>query len=105
MGFNSQQIALNASTATPLIVTGAGTSGNGFVQVGGAIGDELPCIIQNTHASITVYLGGSDVSSSNGFPLVAGASLPITFLGTDAVGLYAIAASATPSVAVLLGRQ
>lgn len=105
MGFNSQQIALNSSTPTALIQQGAGTSGNGFVQVGGAQGDELPGIIQNTSASVVVYLGGPDVSSSNGFPLAAGASLPINFLGTDAIDLFAISASDTPSVAVLLGRQ
>ena len=105
MGFNSQQITISSSTATPLIVPGTGASGSGFLQYKGAVGDELPFIIQNIDAAITVYLGGTDVSTSNGFPLVAGASLPIQTLHADALYLYALAASGSPKVAVLAGRQ
>lgn len=105
MGFNSQQVVVSSATATNLITEGTGASGAGFLQTHGAAGDELPGIIQNIDTAITVYLGGADVSTSNGFPLVAGASLPITFLGHDAKWLYALAASGSPKVAVLLGRQ
>lgn len=101
MGFNSQQITVT-TTAVGLIQEGSG--GTTFVQTHGAVGDELPAIIQNTSASVTVYLGGPNVSTSNGFPLVAGASLPINFLGHDSRFLFAVTASSAV-VAVLLGRQ
>src|SRR3974390_358162 len=99
MGSASQQITTNSSTPVALIVSG--TSGTQFVQTSGAVGDELPGIIRNTDATNTVYIGGTTVSSSNGFPLFPKDSLPISFLGTDAQGLYAISGAGTPGVAGL----
>jgi len=56
--------------------------------------------IQNLDSSITVYLGGSSVTSSNfGYQLLPGADYTGDFLPSDQ--LYAIAASGTPNVAVL----
>lgn len=99
MPFNSTQITLSSANPKPLVLAST------FTNVTGANGDELPLVIGNTDAAITMYLGGPTVSAATGYPLVAGASLALTCMGTDATGLYAIAASGTPVIAVLVGRQ
>lgn len=56
-------------------------------------------IVKNTDASITVYLGHSDaVTSANGMPLLAGESIALYTRGE----VWAIAASGTPTVAIIL---
>jgi hypothetical protein len=105
MGVNSVQITTGA-TAKPLFVQGAGVAGDGtFFNVQGAIGDLLPSIIRNLDATNTVFLGDDGVTSSNGFPIKPGESFPITWLGTDAADLFAVAGAGTPVVAILAGRQ
>ena len=55
-------------------------------------------VVKNTDSSITVYIGEADtVTSSTGISLLAGES--IALFTTAAV--YAIAASSTPTVALL----
>lgn len=56
-------------------------------------------IVRNNDASIIVYLGGPDVTTSNGFPLAAGASIPVS--GYAGEILYAVAASGTPVIRLL----
>lgn len=57
--------------------------------------------IQNS-GDITVYLGGPDVTPSNGFPLLAGASLSVDRAsGTDL--LYAVSTEATELAVLELG--
>lgn len=54
-------------------------------------------VIQNTHASkATIYLGGANVSSANGLPLVADASITVQLGPTEV--LYARSGSGTVSV-------
>lgn len=50
----------------------------------------------------TVYLGGSDVTSSNGLPVVSGASAGMVLRRTD--NLYGITASGSKAVRVLETR-
>jgi hypothetical protein len=101
MALASRQVATNAVTAVPLLVQGSGASQ--FKNIAGSIQDPLPIIIQNNSA-ILIYIGGPDVTTSNGFPLAAGQSLPMALYGTSEIP-YAIAASATPSISILAGRQ
>lgn len=55
-------------------------------------------LVKNTDASIVVYVGeATGVTSSTGFPLAAGES--VALYTTAAV--YAIAASGTPSIAIV----
>lgn len=54
-------------------------------------------VIQNTHGSIAVFIGNADVSATNGVKIVAGESQAFFTRGK----LYAIAASGTPSIAIL----
>jgi len=52
-----------------------------------------------TGSAVTVYLGGPNVSSSNGFPLAQNASISTYLFGGDTV--YAITASGSATLAVL----
>jgi hypothetical protein len=54
-------------------------------------------LIRNLDASVSVYIGGSTVTTSNGMLIKAGESITISTSAT----VYAVAASGTPSVAYL----
>lgn len=81
-------------------------NGDGHVQVGSGDqvlivqgqGDGVTVAVQNT-GSATVYLGGSEVSTVDGYPLAAGAS--VGFVAEDGDDLYGITAAASTTVAVL----
>lgn len=64
-----------------------------------AVVDQLrhSSLIKNLDASITVYVGPAGVTSSNGMPLSSGQSVTIHSTGP----IYAIAASGTPTIAIL----
>lgn len=55
-------------------------------------------LIQNKHTT-AIYVGGPDVSTTNGIEIAAGASLSF-----DGAGLYGIVAAATADVRVLEGK-
>ena len=55
-----------STTAAPVI------AGAGLTSLNGAVNDPLPLQIKNIDASITIYIGGPGVTSSNGYPLLAG---------------------------------
>jgi hypothetical protein len=77
----------NVGTAATLIVDmRAGPSGSGRVAV----------TIYN-NGSATIYLGGAGVTTSNGLPLVAGASITINAMAA----VYGIAASGSQNVGTL----
>lgn len=107
MGVHSVQIALNNSTATALVVPGAGAGGTdtSFINTSGSIGDPLPVLVTNDSSTVVIYLGGPGVTSSTGTAIQPNAALPFSFIGTDAQDLFAISASDTPSVAVFALRQ
>ena len=54
-------------------------------------------------ASADIFLGGSDVTSANGFRLATTDVLSITLLPGDT--LYAIASTGTPTVDILVTRD
>lgn len=54
------------------------------------------CLVKNTDATITVYIGKATVTSANGMPLKAGESVVVTAQTL----IQVIAASGTPTVAV-----
>lgn len=107
MAIDTEQIALNAATPTPLLVQGSGAGQ--FQNITGNATDALPVVIKNLDAAIVIYIGGSDVSTTNGYPLAAGASFAGGSIAMQLLGQaeipYAIATSGTPNVAVLVGRQ
>jgi hypothetical protein len=102
MAFKSAQIALNSSTATALNPQGTGVGQ--FPNVIGTDGDEIPFLFKNADGSATIYVGGPGVTTANGYPIAAGASVPAGIVG-DNETLYGIALTGTPVVAVLAGRQ
>jgi hypothetical protein len=55
--------------------------------------------ILNTDSANAIYVGGSNVSSSNGVQITHGNGLPVFLFSGNS--LYAIAAAGTPVVAVL----
>lgn len=71
----------------------------------GNMQDSIPAIIKNLDAAITVYIGPVGVTSSTGYPLLPGQSLPFSFITTEMGTVYCVAASGTPTLAILVGRQ
>jgi len=66
---------------------------------GATAGQPIQVTVRNDDASIVVYLGDSDVSSSNGFALIAGAAVSFDIQSpADWKELYAVAASGTPEL-------
>jgi hypothetical protein len=62
--------------------------------------NELSISVQNTDASIVVYLGGTGVTSSSyGYKLLPGTVFTADISPNDE--LYAVAASGTPNVAII----
>ena len=61
---------------------------------GANVADEMRAVVVNNQSSVSIFLGGSDVTTGDGFELEAGASLSIDLERGDA--LYAIAGSAGP---------
>jgi hypothetical protein len=100
VAFLSTQVALNASTATALWQFG-GTSPPPTLQNSGSLQDPIPaCLI----CSAAIYIGGSNVTSANGFELPANTPFPLTFFGGSEI-LYAVAATGTPTAQLIFGRQ
>lgn len=81
VNYTTAQVALNAATATLLKASNT---------------TRRALLVTNNDAAIVVYVGVAAVTSATGHKLAAGAS--ITIPTTAAV--YAISASATPSVSV-----
>lgn len=102
MALKSAQIATNNTTPTALLVPGSGTTQ--FSPIQGTLQDPLPVLIQNVDAAITIYIGGSTVTAATGFPIAPGGSVPMALYGSSEIP-YAIAASGTPKLALLVGRQ
>jgi hypothetical protein len=100
MALTHSVVTLNSSTATllnndPVIAVEGGIENRATWQYG-------TISVQNTDASIVVYLGGSTVTTSSyGVSLAAGSSITLDSLSPNEK-LYAIAASGTPKVAILM---
>jgi hypothetical protein len=78
----TSQTALNSSTAT---------------SVASARTTRRSLLVTNLDSTVTIYVGNSGVTSSTGQAVFAQNSLTIPFTGA----VYAISASATPSVSVV----
>ena len=91
---------LTTSTSAAAVIAGAGLD-----NLNGAVNDPLPLQIKNIDASITIYLGGSGVTSSNGYPLLAGQSISTSWLQAEVTTLFCVAASGSPKLAILTARQ
>ncbi len=87
----------------PIVSTGASSTAVTVTTTAGALpatakSGRMSLIVYNNCAS-TVYIGGASVTSSNGLPLVEGAS--ISFDLSDSAAIYGRMASGTCDVRVL----
>jgi hypothetical protein len=108
MALSARQITLVASTITPLLVFGTGT-GTTFKSISGSVQDPLPVRLRNQDASVTIWIGGPDVSASLGTSLKAGETMTMNLYGGSSPSVtseipYAFS-TGTPVIEVLLGRQ
>lgn len=87
------------SVSSPYVVatTTLSTSAQQIVAAGSLTNQRT---IKNTDASITIYLGPSGVTASNGYPLKPGETITFDARNTSAA-LFAVAASGTPVVSAI----
>jgi hypothetical protein len=100
MALSARQITLVASTPTPLLVQGS--SGTQFKTISGTVQDLLPVSIKNEDSAATVWIGGPDVSATNGQSLNPGQAVVMNVYSNDLP--YAFS-TGTPKVSVMVGRQ
>jgi hypothetical protein len=81
----------NLTTTAEKIVDAAGTDG------------DHPRFVHLSTASADIYLGGSTVDSTDGYPMGT-ATTPLVILLQPGDDLYAIAGSGTPTVRVMVTR-
>ena len=82
---NSNTATTNVGTsATPLALPVLGAANN--------------CLVVANLGSVVVYVGGSNVSATNGIPIAATSNLVLP--GATGAGMYALAASTTANVTV-----
>lgn len=79
---------------SPAIVNGAGTAGTVVATLGTANQDIIQISIRANAANAgTIYVGGSGVTTADGWPLAAGESVDIGVNRAEAIYLIASAAS------------
>lgn len=91
---------ITTSTTVQAVFTNAGIK-----NMSGSINDPLPVQLKNIDATNTIYIGGPAVSSSTGYPLLAGQSISTAWLQQEVTTLYCVASASTPILAVLTARQ
>jgi hypothetical protein len=86
------------TTATRIVPTAAEVSASptGATWAGGT--DQTASFHLKNPSANTIYLGGSDVNTTSGFPLLSGESIEID-LQSDA--LFGVVAAATETVSIL----
>lgn len=77
------------------------TTASIIAAAGSSMADKVTCVVKKPSALI--YIGGSDVTTTNGMPVDTTDAIALD-LGPGDI-LYAIASAATPTVQVLLTRQ
>lgn len=95
--FNSPQIAVIIPKGSPSYASNQVSSSTSSGALLAARSTRRSVKLKNTDESITVYIGSGTVTSSNGYPLLAGQEITLTI--TTAINV--IAASGTPSIAYL----
>lgn len=108
MALSARQITFVASTPTPLLVFGTG-SGSTFKSIAGTVQDPLPVQIKNEDPSTTIWIGGPDVSATNGQSLAPLAAMTMNLYGGSSPSStseipYGFS-TGTTVVSVLVGRQ
>lgn len=68
----------------------------------GSVNGSCRVLVVNNDASATMYVGGSDVSTTNGVPVTAGKSLSLTLAPGEIA--YGVVASSTLNARVITSR-
>lgn len=96
-------MAIRGSKVTVTTVSGAVAS----TTVSGVVSDPVPMLVKNSPGNTgSVFLGGVNVSAtggSTGYELEPGQGVALQLINTEI--LYAVAATGSIAVDVLLGRQ
>lgn len=94
MAFKSRAVVLVANTPTDLLAAAT-------LLKNGTVTDPTPIQVVNTSAT-AVLIGGPDISTGNGFPLVQNVPFTVNAYSND----YPWVLSAgTPTINILVGRQ
>lgn len=98
MSLKARQFALVQNTATNLFPTGT------FPNQPGSNQDRASVSLKNEDSAATIWIGGSDVSNTNGQSLSPGQQMPFALYKNDVPYGYTTA-STTPIVSVMAGGQ
>jgi hypothetical protein len=101
MALSARQITLPANTPTNLFVLGNGT-GFTFKVTRGTVSDPMPVTVKNEDPSLILWIGGPDVSPTNGQSLAPGQTFTVNMYGGDMPWGFS---TGSPIVSVLAGRQ
>lgn len=93
MAVTGRRVTVAATAGGTLICQGSGSEGPQGTS-------DYSATIKNLHATATIYLGGSGVTTSTGYPLAAGDTIDVGQLGFDDA-VYGIVSSSTADIAVL----
>lgn len=88
-------VARKVTVTTTAVLLTQGLGGAGAQGI-----SDFSAEVQNTDATITLYVGGSGVTTAQGFPVLAGATVKLGELGADDA-LYGITSSGSIDVRVL----
>lgn len=80
-------------------VVSVGTTATLICTVGSA--PENDGVLINNGGSVTVYLGGSGVTASTGFPVAENTTVTVPTTGAEGLALYGITSSSTSNVAYI----
>lgn len=105
MAWHSTGIELNDTSATALFVEGNPADAGFFASLVGTPGNPITAVLAN-NSEIDIYVGGESVTTTTGALIAAGDEMILDGLTGNPIDvLYAISASATPTLGVSLNRQ
>jgi hypothetical protein len=98
MALKTRQFALAQNTPTLLLPS------NVFTNLTFGLMDSLPVSIKNEDTTAVIWIGGPDVSNTQGQSLQPGQQVPYAVFSNDFPYAYTTSAS-TPIISVQVGRQ
>lgn len=80
-----KSLRVQVTTAKTMVV--GGRADDPMISLGGSVGYATAAIIRNLSSGQTVYIGGPDVDTTQGFPLAAGEDLEVDIVGDIIYGV------------------
>jgi hypothetical protein len=91
MAFSTSSVSVGTG-ATPLVN-----------PTTGSISDPVPVVLFNNDAAATLFIGGPNVTTGNGFPILFKTGISFRLMASDPV--FGIVAAGTLDCRVMIGRQ